>query len=178
MSKRSRVDQSGQFPMLILISARWYDKPAILVAVKTSPRFWVSQVYPYPCTNSPVVSMSVPSRTGLRNRFLLRIFRARCTTVRNGTDDLPARRKALVGVAQRITDRTHSGAQTEDERVQDPYPEPYHGFSPILLRRTDRDRRKTARTSGSWSTPTLSACGRRSEQVSRRGRGVAPPLFD
>src|ERR1700721_687160 len=123
------------------------------IAVRTSPRFWVSQVYPYPRTNSPVVSMSVPSsRTGLRNRFLLRIFRARCTAVRNGTDDLPARRKALVGVAQRITDLTHGGAQTEDERVQDPHPDAYHGFSPILLRRTDRDRRKTARTRGFWPT--------------------------
>jgi hypothetical protein len=30
VSKRSSVDQSGQFPMLILISARWYEKPAIL----------------------------------------------------------------------------------------------------------------------------------------------------
>jgi DNA polymerase-4 len=59
--------------------------------------------------------------------------RARCAAIRNRTHDPAFGREALVGLAERITDCTHGRSQTEDEPVQDSYPQPYAGFPSIIL---------------------------------------------
>ena len=48
----------------------------------------------------------------------------------NRAHDPAPDRKALAGLAQRIADSTHGGSETEDQRVQDSYPQPHPGSPP------------------------------------------------
>jgi DNA polymerase-4 len=90
---------------------------------------------------------------------------------RNRANDPTPGRKALVCLAQRITDRTYRGSQTKDERVQNSDAQPYTRLTSLVLRAVDGHRAQAARAGRASTTPTFSAGWHWLEQLSGPRRG-------